>query len=213
MTMRLALRAALTLAAILVALSLGLAMPAAAAPPPTTTELYFTSGTVQCVDQAGGTFRCTETTLNVIPEIGEPPTPCLVITKYVYNTADGEQVSQTYETGCAVVDSATFSVTDRIEVTLQPTQITVAAPDTCDPEGIVCSPGATRTVTVSASDTPTGPIRTTRAWSVTRDGDCTFRERVTYTEASVAGTLTIDGVAYDEEGSASKLERRVVGTC
>ena len=59
----------------------------------------------------------------------------------------------------------------------------------------------TRTVTVSASDTPTGPISTTTSRSTTKSGGCTTRTTTTDTFADLAGTMTIDGTSFDQTGS------------
>ena len=57
------------------------------------------------------------------------------------------------------------------------------------------------TVTVSASDSPTGPVSTTTTRSTTKDGSCTTKTTTTEKFVDMAGTMTIDGAVYDETGS------------
>jgi hypothetical protein len=55
-------------------------------------------------------------------------------------------------------------------------------------------------VTVSASDSPTGPISTTTTRSTTKSGTCTTKTTTTDQSADLAGTLTVDGTVLDQTG-------------
>jgi hypothetical protein len=81
-----------------------------------------------------------------------------------------------------------------LSVTVDATQISL---DNCGKRTCTSS----RTVTVSASDSPTGPISTTTTRSTTKSGGCTTKTTTTDQFAELAGTMTIDGTVYDEQGS------------
>ena len=70
-----------------------------------------------------------------------------------------------------------------------------------------------RTVTISASDTPTGPITTSSGRSTTKDGTCTSKIRFTDRSASVVGTFTIDDTTTPETGDVSTHTETSKTTC
>jgi hypothetical protein len=45
------------------------------------------------------------------------------------------------------------------------------------------------------------------------DGDCTYRYTATSSYAEVAGTITLDGVVYDEQGFADTSVYKVTTRC
>ena len=55
-------------------------------------------------------------------------------------------------------------------------------------------------MTVSANDSPTGPISTTITRSTTKSGTCTIKTTTTDRFADLAGTLTVDGAVSDQTG-------------
>ena len=86
-----------------------------------------------------------------------------------------------------------MSVGADLSVTVDPTDIEL---QNCSRQH--CS---SRTVTVSASDSPTGPVSTSTTRSTTKSGNCTTKMTTTDQFVELAGTMTIDGTVYDEQGS------------
>ena len=93
------------------------------------------------------------------------------------------------EFGCAPAGNLT--VGKNLSVSLA---VTPVALESCTKQR-VCTP--TRTVTVSASDTPTGALITTTTKSTETIDGCTTRSTVTEKSVDLAGTLTSDGVTQD----------------
>jgi hypothetical protein len=151
----------------------------------------FNSGTETC-STTGGKQVCTSTNLGVNSnEDGSLSGPCLEIYKYsISNNGRFSLISD--ENGCTS-DASGVTIGADLSVTIAPTPITL---DQCN-KGPCNSP---RTVTVSASDSPTDPITTTTSRSTTKSGGCTTRTTTTDTYADVAGTMTIDGTVLDETG-------------
>src|SRR5262245_23150979 len=143
---------------------------------------------------------CTET--NVSAE--QSPfgsSACIDIVTFLL--ADKTLVSE--ESGCAPAPS--FIITRTLAASFGPTSIDL---ELCDAEG---SCAASRTVIVSASDTPTGPITTTSGHTTTKDGFCTTKSKFTDQNVSVAGTYTIDGITTHEEGDVSTHTEQTKTTC
>jgi hypothetical protein len=151
----------------------------------------FFSGNTTC-STTGGRQVCTDSNLFVSSnEDGSDGPPCLEIFKYSIG-ANGKFSVISDEFGCAT--SGTMTVGADLSVDLSATQITL---DSCNRR--TCT--SARTVTVSASDTPTGPVSTTTTRSTTKSGGCTTRTTTTDTFAELAGTMTIDGTVLDQTGS------------
>ena len=150
----------------------------------------FSSSSSSC-STTGGRQVCADTNLFVNSnEDGSDGPPCLEIFTYSISS-NGRFTVISDEFGCA--SSGTATVGADLSVSLAPTQIPL---DSCGRRN--CSPS--RTVTVSASDSPTGPISTTTTRSTTKSGTCTTKMTTTDQSADLAGTLTIDGTVSDETG-------------
>ncbi len=102
--------------------------------------------------------------------------------------------------------SGTMAIGADLSVTVAPTDIPL---ENCGRRN--CSPS--RTVNVSASDSPTGPISTTTTRSTTKDGSCTTKSTTTDQFVELAGTLTIDGTVYDETGSIDVFTSTSITHC
>jgi hypothetical protein len=163
----------------------------------------FSSSSSSC-STTGGRQVCTDTNLFVSSnEDGSDGPPCLEIFTYSISS-NGRFTVISDEFGCA--SSGTMAVGADLSVTLGESQIPL---DNCSRRN--CSPS--RTVTVSASDTPTGPISTSITRSTTKDGTCTTKTTTTDQFAELAGTMTIDGTVYDETGSIDVFTSTSVTHC
>ena len=141
---------------------------------------------------SGSRDVCTDTYLSVTSnEDGSDGPPCLEIHKYSF-AANGKFTDISDEFGCA--SGGTIAIGADFSVALDPTAITL---DSCNRR--TCS--TSRTVTVSASDSPTGPVSTSTTRSTTKSGTCTTRTTTTDQFVELAGTMTIDGTAIDQTGS------------
>ena len=143
---------------------------------------------------------CTETTVSGFIDPFGSASACFDISIFDANTKD--QISD--ESGCANTNS--FTITSGLVATLGPTSIDLVL---CD----VNSCTATRTVIVSASDSPIGPITTTSGRTTTKDGVCTTKTKFTDSSADVAGTYTVDGTTTDETGFVSTHHETSKTTC
>ena len=70
-----------------------------------------------------------------------------------------------------------------------------------------------RTVTVSANDSPTGPISTSTTRSTTKSGGCTTKTTIDEQFADLAGTMTIDAATIDETGFVDVISQTSVTHC
>jgi hypothetical protein len=111
-----------------------------------------------------------------------------------------------HETGCAPAPS--FTISNTLAASFGPTSIPLQL---CDENFDNCADS--RTVIVSASDTPTGPVSTTSGHSTSKDGTCTTKTKFTDSSVSVAGTYTIDGVTTAETGDVSTHTEKSKTTC
>jgi hypothetical protein len=109
------------------------------------------------------------------------------------------------EFGCAPAPS--FTISSTLAASFGPTSIPL---DLCDENGDCAS---SRTVVVSASDAPTGPVSTTSGHTTTKDGTCTTKTKFTDRSVSVAGTFTIDGITTAETGDVSTHTEKSKTTC
>lgn len=163
----------------------------------------FSSSSSSC-STSGGRQVCTDTNLSVFAnEDGSDGQPCLGVFKYSISS-NGRFSVISDEFGCA--SGGTLAVGDDLSVVLGDTQIPL---ETCNKQ--TCTPS--RTVTVSASDSPTGPISTTTTRSTTKSGGCTTKTTTTDRFVELAGTLTIDGTELDETGFIDVLTGTEVTRC
>lgn len=108
------------------------------------------------------------------------------------------------ETGCAPAPS--FKISSTLAASFGPTSIPLQL---CDET--TCT--ASRTVIVSATDSPTGPVTTTSGKSTTKDGTCTTKIKFTDRSVNVTGTYTVDGTTTAETGFVSTHTETSKTTC
>jgi hypothetical protein len=162
--------------------------PVAADTSPNGTNFFSSSSTCSTT---GGRQVCTDLNLEVFSnEDGSAAPPCLRVFKYSFSS-NGKFTVISDEYGCA--SSGTIAIGADLSVELGTTQIPL---DSCNRRTCTSS----RTVTVSASDSPTGPVSTTTTRSTTKSGNCTTKMTTTDQFADLAGTLTVDGTVSDETG-------------
>lgn len=151
----------------------------------------FFSESTSCTT-SGNRQVCTDTFLSVFSnEDGSDGSPCLEVNKYSFSS-NGRFTQISDEFGCA--SEGTIAVGADFSVTLDPTDITL---QNCGRRSCTGS----RTVTVSAADSPTGPVSTTTTRSTTKSGSCTTKSTTTDQFVELAGTMTIDGTVLDQTGS------------
>jgi hypothetical protein len=178
------------------------AAPAAAATGGGGPGTSFNSDSTSC-STSGGRQVCTDTNLNVFPNGDGTESACVDILRYsIASTGRITVISD--ETGCALAGTLTAG-TD-LSVTLASTDVALS---TCNRRS--CTPS--RTVTVSANDTPTSPITTTTTRTTTTVGGCTYRTTTKEQDAEVAGTLTIDESALAESGFVSVVSQTSTVHC
>ena len=149
----------------------------------------YSSSSSNC-STSGGREVCTDTNLNVFSnEDGSLGQPCLEIFKYSISS-NGRFTVISDEFGCA--SSGGITIGADFSVTLDATQIPI---ESCSRQS--CT---SRTVTVSASDSPTGPVSTSTTRSTTSSGNCTTKMTTTEQFADLAGTLTVDGTTSASSG-------------
>lgn len=163
---------------------------------------YFSSDSTSC-STSGGHQVCTGTSIFVYPNGDGTESACVdVFTYSISSTGQFRFISD--ENGCATAGALT--VGSDLSVALASTTVTLSS---CNRRG--CTP--TRSVTVAASDTPSGPISTTTARITTTSGGCTYRTTTREQDAPLAGTLTIDGVALDETGFVQVIDETTTVRC
>ena len=180
-------------------LALSLAAPASAAERvrESGTFYQFSSGSFVC---SGNT--CTDTFVDAF-SIGND-TLLVCYNTFTYNARTGRSVSS--EGGCAETGDSALRISSNFTVTLAPTDIPVFSCNQrrCTEVG---------TVTVSATDTPIGPVQTATGRVTIKDGTCTIRISFTDRFAQVGGTMTIDGVSIDQTGFAVESDQTMTTTC
>lgn len=180
-------------------LLLALAAPAAAAPPMkesgTQTSLY--SSAFEC---SGST--CTDTTVDAWMIDNETLVVCL--SRTTFNARTGQ--TRSFESGCTETSPSALTISGSFDVTLAETTISF---EECNRRG--CR--ITDTVTVSANDSAVSPIFSHSDRGTFSDGTCTYRYSSTGQSAEVAGTMTIDGVVYDQWGYASIATYSTTARC
>ncbi|WP_448613817.1 hypothetical protein [Modestobacter sp. URMC 112] len=184
----------------------GAAGPASAAPPErmknsgTYTSLF--SYTEDCRQQGTSRSTCTNIGLNAYAIEDGTVSVCVDTATYVLSRERFSLRSAEY--GCTDVAASSLTVTDTFVATLAPTTVVLTSES---------GRGTTRTVTVSAEDSPVGPVQTSSGRGSFTDGTCTFRYSYTERSAPVPGTITIDGVTFEESGFASTGQNTVTERC
>lgn len=205
-------RKTIVTAALLGGLLAGGAAPATAAPPErekqsgTLTSLdTFTSG---CTPEQGAGETCTGIGLFASTDTSGTGSVSVSIETYTLDE-EGSFTPIRSEFGSVEGDPA-LSVSSDLSATLAPTTVLLHS-YVCTDEG--CEEGGRREVTVSASDSAVGPVRTGRERGTLKDGNCMYKWSFTSTSAEVAGTITVDGVTYDEAGAVSTGDYRSMSRC
>jgi hypothetical protein len=147
-----------------------------------------------CVDNV-----CTDTTVSAFLDPFSGGTACIDFQTYTDKTFVSD------ENGCAPAPS--FTISSTLAASFGPTSIALQL---CD-ENFNCT--ASRTVIVSATDSPTGPVTTTSGRSTTKDGTCTTKIKFTDRFVNVAGTYTVDGTTTAETGDVSTHTETSKTTC
>ncbi|MDP9270690.1 MAG: hypothetical protein M3P14_06955, partial [Chloroflexota bacterium] len=162
----------------------------------------FFSDSTSC-STTGGRQVCTDTNLSVFPNGDGTELACVDIFTYSISST-GRFTVISDESGCSLAGTLTAG-TD-LSVTLASTDVALF---TCNRRSCTLS----RTVTVSANDTPTSPIVTTTTRTTTTVGGCTYRTTTNEQDAEVAGTMTIDGTTLDETGFVSVIDQTTTVHC
>lgn len=201
-------RAVLT-AALLGGLLVGGAAPAAAATPEREKQsgsfTHLESYTSECTPQPAGGETCTSIFLFASTDTSGMGSVSLTIDTYLID-GDGDYIPIGFESG--FVEGSDLTVGSDLSATLAPTTLTLQS---CTDEG--CEGAGSREVTVSASDAPTGPVRTSRERGKFKEDGCMYKWSSTSRSAEVAGTITLDGVTYDEIGQVSTGDYRFMSRC
>ena len=185
---------------------LGTAAPAAADPPERFRESgpyqYLYSVSEDCRQQGTDRSVCSNVSVDAFTVSDDLVAVCVSSATYVLR-GDRFRVRES-EFGCTEVPASTLTVTDGLVATVAPTTVTLFD------EG---RQGGSREVTVSAQDSPTGEVQTASGRDSVRDGNCTYRRTFTEDYAAVAGTITLDGVTFEESGIAGTGESRTSVLC
>jgi hypothetical protein len=167
--------------------------------PPGTT---FSSDSTVCAS-SGGLQVCTVSSLGVNPNGDGTESACLSVQTYSI-LSTGRFNYRSREFGCA--PAGTLIVGADLSVAFGPTDIALS---TCNRRACTLS----RTVTVSANDTPTSAALTTTTRTTTMVGGCTYRTATTEQDADLAGTLMINATALDETGFVSVVDQTTTVHC
>lgn len=202
-------RRAMFTSVMMTGLVLGTAAPAVAAPP----EMEKQSGSYESLYSfsssctSGSRSVCTDISLSASTDTSGFGETCVTIDTYSVNRGRYTPISS--ESGCTA-GADTLTVRDDLTAVLARTTVTLESYD-CGRQDCVVS--GSRDVVVSAQDKPVGPVSTaTGRGTFTSDG-CVFRFSYSETFAEVAGTITLDGVTYDESGSVNKGDYRTTSRC
>ena len=164
---------------------------------------YFYTSSTTCTT-SGGMQTCNDVILNVTPDDTGAYVACLELQTFTTNGRGGGSL-KSYEAGCAPAGNLT--VGKDLSVSLGSTSVAL---ESCTKQGS-CTP--TRTVIVSASDTPTGALVTTTTKSTETFDGCTTRTTVTEKSIDLAGTLTSDGVTQDSSAFAQDFSVKSTTNC
>jgi hypothetical protein len=170
-----------------------LAAPTLAAPPYRESGVYesFDSSAETCTSGPGA--ECTYTSLSVYSYDPDTIEVCLYTATYPISRG---APSFTEGYGCTIVDDGALTVTDDFSFILAATDIDFF-------EYSCKARQCTETfevVTVSAEDSPIGPVSTSSGRGTFTEDNCTYRFSYTQQFAELAGTMTIDGVTMEQWG-------------
>ncbi len=198
-------------AALLGGLLVGGAAPAAAAPPErekqSGTFASLESFTSECTPEQEGGETCTSIFLYASTDTSGMGSVLLSIDTYML---DGEGLFTPISAEFGFIEGAELTVSSDLSATLALTTVMLQS-YICTEKG--CEEGGSREVTVSASDTAIGPVGTGRERGMFKEGKCIYKWSFTSTSAEVAGTITLDGVTYDEAGRVSTGDYRARSRC
>ena len=164
---------------------------------------YFYTSSTTCTT-SGGMDTCNDVILNVTPDDTGAYVACLELQTFTTNGRGGGSL-KSHEAGCAPAGNLT--VGKDLSVSLGSTSVAL---ESCTKQQ-VCTP--TRTVTVSASDTPTGALFSTTTKSTETIDGCTTRTTVTEKSVDLAGTLTSDGVTQDSSAFVQDFSVKATTNC
>ena len=164
---------------------------------------YFYTSSTTCTT-SGGMDTCNDVILNVTPDDTGAYVACLELQTFTTNGRGGGSL-KSHEAGCAPAGNLT--VGKDLSVSLGSTPVAL---ESCTKQQ-VCTP--TRTVTVSASDTPTGALVTTTTKSTETFDGCTTKTTVTEKSVDLAGTLTSDGVTQDSSAFVQDFSVKATTNC
>lgn len=189
-----------------------IAAPAAAAPTVIRTatvqdRLY--SASQECTPEVDGRQTCTSIALVVdVNGLAKQPVGSVYLWVYTYMLIEGSFLEVSAESQTVSVDASVLNITNSLDATLEPVSVTLQS---CDFSGVECFD--TREVVVSANDSPTGAVQDSRTTNKYDYQGCAFRTVTNRKYADVAGTLTLDGVTYAEQGSASTSSTVLTSRC
>jgi hypothetical protein len=152
---------------------------------------------------------CTDISLNAYTDTSGVSQVCVSVDKYAVGGRRSGSISSEY--GCTDVDPSAITVTSSLNATVSDTTVNLASYN-CGRQG-ECTVTGTREVTVSASDQPAGPVSSGISRGTFTEGGCTYRYTSTSSSAEVAGTITLDGVVYEEQGFVDTVEYKVTSRC
>ena len=164
---------------------------------------YFYTSSTTCTT-SGGMDTCNDVILNVTPDDTGAYVACLELDTYTTNGRGGGSLKSD-ELGCAPAGNMT--VGKDMSVSLAATPVAL---ESCTKQG-VCMP--TRTVIVSASDAPNGPLLSTTTKSTETIDGCTTRTTVTEKSRDLVGTLTSDGVTKDSFAFVQDFSVKATTNC
>lgn len=150
-----------------------------------------------------GDEQCSSSSLSAYTEVGSKDiTVC--VSRETYLIRDGDYTPISSESGCTQA-AGVLTVDSAKNVSLAPTAVTIASYG-CHTSD--CQETEPKTVTVSSHQ-----AATSRSKGTSKDGRCTYRYKYTSASAPVAGTTTIEGVAFAHEGSVSVTNYRTTVAC
>lgn len=129
---------------------------------------------------------------------------CLETFTYAFNSRRGNLLSS--EFGCSEVPAGSLTFGGDLSASLASVSVELWACGArrCDPS---------RTVEVSASDSPVGDASTSSSRSTIREGGCTTRTTSHDTFIPVSGTMTVDGVTHAQDGHVAQHREEIRVTC
>ena len=192
--------------ATLSALLITMAQPVAAAPPMRESGTYtFASATTsECTQQGSGTV-CTDTNI-FVQETEDFSVVCVDVTKYSISSS-GRYRFISSEGGCTELAPGAFTVSGDLQsATLAPTEVVLSS---CNRRG--CTEGDT--ITVSATFTGTGEIRTYSGRGSFTENGCRYRYSFQGESRDATVTVTVDGDSSSGYGTIQSEDYTFTSTC